>query len=159
FGPFAELRFRHGLDCRLLCPEADGAVPEHDRLLLLREIRGRPLLERSREEVVELLLFLLQSRQHGLELDFESRACVDTVPITERDANQMIHEIQGFPILEGHRGQEPADIPALQDLLVKLSSFVEAHPDVAELDLNPVFAYPNGAVAVDARIVLAAPTA
>ena len=79
------------------------------------------------------------------------------VPITERDANQMIHEIQGFPILEGHRGQEPADIPALQDLLVKLSSFVEAHPDIAELDLNPVFAYPSGAVAVDARIVLSAP--
>ena len=79
------------------------------------------------------------------------------VPITERDANQMIHEIQGFPILEGHRGQAPADIPALQDLLVKLSSFVEAHPDVAELDLNPVFAYPNGAGAVDARIVLSAP--
>ena len=79
------------------------------------------------------------------------------VPITERDANQMIHEIQGFPILEGHRGQEPTDIPALQDLLVKLSSFVEAHPDVAELDLNPVFAYPSGAVAVDARIVLSTP--
>ena len=79
------------------------------------------------------------------------------VPITERDASQMIHEIQGFPILEGHRSQEPADIPALQDLLVKLSSFVEAHPDIAELDLNPVFAYPNGAVAVDARIVLSAP--
>ncbi len=79
------------------------------------------------------------------------------VPITERDASQMIHEIQGFPILKGYRGQEPADIPALQDLLVKLSSFVEAHPDVAELDLNPLFAYPNGAVAVDARIVLSTP--
>ncbi|MCH7953936.1 MAG: acetate--CoA ligase family protein, partial [Chloroflexi bacterium] len=76
------------------------------------------------------------------------------VPITARDANQMVHEIQGFPILEGHRGQEPSDVGALEKLLVQLSDFIEAHPDVAELDLNPVFAYPKGAVAVDARIVL-----
>ena len=79
------------------------------------------------------------------------------VPITRRDANQMIHEIQGFPILEGHRGAEPSDIAALEELLVQLSEFIEAHPDVAELDLNPVFAYPKGAVAVDARIVLSEP--
>ena len=43
---------------------------------------------------------------------------------------------------------------ALEALLVQLSEFIEANPDVAELDLNPVFAYPKGAVAVDARIVL-----
>ena len=76
------------------------------------------------------------------------------VPITARDARQMVREIQGFPLLQGHRGQEPADLEALEGLLVKLSEFVEAHPDVTELDLNPVFAYPKGAVAVDARIVL-----
>ena len=76
------------------------------------------------------------------------------VPITTRDAHQMVRDIQGFPVLEGYRGQEAADLPALEGLLLRLSEFVEAHPDVAELDLNPVFAYPEGAVAVDARIVL-----
>jgi len=76
------------------------------------------------------------------------------VPITHRDARQMMREIQGFPLLQGYRGQEPADMEALEDLLLKLSSFVEAHPELAELDLNPVFAYPKGAVAVDARITL-----
>ena len=80
------------------------------------------------------------------------------VPITRRDASQMIREIQGFPILEGHRGAEPSDIPALEGLLVQLSEFIVAHPDIAELDLNPVFAYPKGAVAVDARIVLSEPS-
>ena len=80
------------------------------------------------------------------------------VPITRRDASQMIHEIQGFPILEGHRGAEPSDIGALEALLVQLSEFIEAHPDIVELDLNPVFAYPKGAVAVDARIVLSEPS-
>jgi acyl-CoA synthetase (NDP forming) len=77
------------------------------------------------------------------------------VPITERDAAQMVREIKGFPVLQGHRGQEPADVGALEQLLLKLSSFIEAHPKVAEIDLNPVFAYAKGAVAVDARIVLA----
>ena len=77
------------------------------------------------------------------------------VPITPRDARQMVREIQGFPLPQGYRGQEPADVEALERLLLQISQFIEAHPDVAELDLNPVFAYPKGAVAVDARIVLA----
>ncbi len=76
------------------------------------------------------------------------------VPLTARDAKQMIRDIQGFPILEGYRGQAPADLKALERLMLKLSKFVESNPDVAELDLNPVFAYAKGAVAVDARIVL-----
>lgn len=79
------------------------------------------------------------------------------VPLTERDARQMVRDIQGFPVLEGYRGQEPADVEALEELLLKLSSFVEAHPEISELDLNPVFAYAKGAVAVDARIVLSVP--
>jgi acyl-CoA synthetase (NDP forming) len=77
------------------------------------------------------------------------------VPITGRDARQMIREIQGFPVLQGYRGQAPADLDALEGLLLKLSAFIEGHPQVAELDLNPVFAYANGALAVDARIALA----
>jgi len=76
------------------------------------------------------------------------------VPLTERDAGQMIDEIKGKPVLEGVRGQPPADIAALKQTILKVSQFVEANPDVKELDLNPVFAYPDGAVAVDARIVI-----
>jgi acyl-CoA synthetase (NDP forming) len=76
------------------------------------------------------------------------------VPLTPRDARQMIREIKGFPILEGFRGQEPADVEALEGILLRLSSFVEQHPEIEEMDLNPVFAYGDGAVAVDARIVV-----
>jgi len=77
------------------------------------------------------------------------------VPLTDRDADQMIRDIKGFPVLQGVRGQPPADLPALRRLIAQVSGFVEAHPEIEELDLNPVFAYPNGALAVDARIVLA----
>ena len=76
------------------------------------------------------------------------------VPVTERDAREMIKEIKGYPILEGYRGQNPASIPALEKLIVKVSQFVEKNPQIKELDLNPIFAYPDKAVAVDARIIL-----
>ncbi len=76
------------------------------------------------------------------------------VPIAQRDARQMIHEIKGFPLLEGYRGQDPADLAALESLLLRLSEFVEQQPEISELDLNPIFAYKDGALAVDARIVL-----
>jgi acyl-CoA synthetase (NDP forming) len=76
------------------------------------------------------------------------------VPIEPRDARRMVREIKGFKLLEGYRGQPPADVAALESMLLKVSQFVDSHPEVAELDLNPVFAYPDGAVAVDARIVL-----
>jgi acyl-CoA synthetase (NDP forming) len=76
------------------------------------------------------------------------------VPLTERDAREMIKEIKGYPVLQGYRGQKPASIPALEQLIVKVSQFVEKNPQIKELDLNPIFAYPDKAVAVDARIIL-----
>ena len=76
------------------------------------------------------------------------------VPLARRDASQMIREIKGYPLLEGYRGQEPANITALEDLLLKLSTFVDETPQIKEMDLNPIFAYKNGAVAVDARVIL-----
>jgi acyl-CoA synthetase (NDP forming) len=76
------------------------------------------------------------------------------VPLADKDADQMIGEIKGRPVLEGVRGQPASDIKALKQTILKVSEFVEKHPEVRELDLNPVFAYPDGAMAVDARIVI-----
>ena len=76
------------------------------------------------------------------------------VPLTPRDAHEMIREIKGYPVLEGYRGHEPADVPFLENLLVKVSEFVDKNPEIKELDLNPILAYKNGAIAVDARVIL-----
>jgi len=76
------------------------------------------------------------------------------VPLARRDAAEMIREIKGYPLLEGYRGGEAVDIPYLEGLLIKVSNFVERNPEVKELDLNPIFAYSDGAVAVDARVIL-----
>jgi len=77
------------------------------------------------------------------------------VPLEPRDAAEMIREIKGFPVLQGVRGQQPADLEALETLILQVSQVVEKHPEIQELDLNPVFAYPDGCIAVDARIVIA----
>jgi acyl-CoA synthetase (NDP forming) len=81
------------------------------------------------------------------------------VPLTRRDAREMISEIKGYPLLTGYRGQEAASIACLEDILVKVSELVEKNPEIKVLDLNPVFAYRDGAVVVDARIVLEPPKA
>ena len=76
------------------------------------------------------------------------------LPLAERDARQMIDDIKGQAILDGVRGQAAADKTALCQLILKVGQFIEQHPEIQELDMNPVFAYAEGAVAVDARIVL-----
>lgn len=78
------------------------------------------------------------------------------IPIAKRDAEEMIKEIKGYALLNGYRGQEPASMASLVDILLKVSSLVEKAPEIREIDLNPVFAYKDSAVAVDARIVLEA---
>lgn len=76
------------------------------------------------------------------------------IPIVQRDAAEMIKEIKGYALLNGYRGHEPAHIPTLEEMLLKVSDFVEQAPGIKEIDLNPIFAYKDSAVAVDARIVL-----
>ncbi len=76
------------------------------------------------------------------------------VPLTRRDAREMIREIKGYPLLQGYRTQGAVDISNLEKMLLRVSSFVEQNPEIKELDLNPIFAYSDGAVAVDARVIL-----
>ena len=78
------------------------------------------------------------------------------IPIEASDAEDMINEIKGKKLLEGYRGQEAADVACLRQMLLKLSEFVDATPEIEEIDMNPVFAYKDGAVVVDARIILSA---
>lgn len=75
-------------------------------------------------------------------------------PLTPRDANTMIKEIRSLPLLTGYRGQPAVDLGALERLLLQIAAVAEAHPEIKELDLNPIFAYADGCLAVDARIVL-----
>jgi acyl-CoA synthetase (NDP forming)/RimJ/RimL family protein N-acetyltransferase len=73
-------------------------------------------------------------------------------PLTTADADDLIRSIRAAPLLLGHRGTPPADLHALQEALLRISRLADELPEVAELDLNPVIARPDGAFAVDARV-------
>ena len=75
-------------------------------------------------------------------------------PITRRDAKEMIRDIKGFPMLDGYRGSEPVNLEALEDILLKVSELAAGTAQIGQMDLNPVFARPGDAIAVDARIIL-----
>ncbi len=77
-------------------------------------------------------------------------------PLSPEDADEMVKGIRSFPLLRGVRGEPPADLAALAEALLALSSLVHDFPMLAEADINPMLALPRGqgVVAVDARISL-----
>jgi acyl-CoA synthetase (NDP forming) len=75
-------------------------------------------------------------------------------PLTAEDAKEMITQLKAYPLLNGYRNTPPVDIDKLVAILCNTSRLVMDNPEIKELDLNPVMAYPKGAKTVDARIIL-----
>jgi acetyl coenzyme A synthetase (ADP forming)-like protein len=73
-------------------------------------------------------------------------------PLTDVDADDLVGSGKAGLLLGGFRGQPAADTRSVSDLVLRISRLVEDLPEVAELDLNPVIASPDGCIAVDARI-------
>lgn len=76
------------------------------------------------------------------------------LPISQREADEMITSIKAAPLLTGYRGKAPKDTVAVRELILKVAKLVEENPEIAELDINPVMVYENGLIALDARIIL-----
>jgi acetyl coenzyme A synthetase (ADP forming)-like protein len=78
-------------------------------------------------------------------------------PFSRTDAQEMVREIRSYPLLEGVRGEPPADHAAMVDALCRVSQLVTDFPEIVEMDINPlmVFEEGEGAVALDMRLVLA----
>ncbi len=91
----------------------------------------------------------------GTSTEVLGDVAVRITPLTDIDAREMLRSLRTFTLLRGYRGAPPCDVARLEDLLARLSALVEAHPEVVELDANPVIASPGGATIVDARIRLA----
>lgn len=77
------------------------------------------------------------------------------IPLKRKDAVEMISSIHAYPLLTGFRGKPGADIDSLVDMALAISDLVSAHPQIREIDLNPIVALPRGAAVADARMVLA----
>jgi len=101
-----------------------------------------------------LLLFGLG----GIYVEYLKDVTFGLPPLTDRDAMRMIESIRTFPILRGVRGEQPRDVKALQEAILRLAQLVSDFDAIQELDLNPVLALRQGEGyrAVDARVILAA---
>ena len=94
----------------------------------------------------------------GIFVEVLKDVALRVAPLTRRDAEEMIREVKGFPLLDGARGRPKADVDALADLLMKVSRMAcEVGDRVSELDLNPVRVRPagQGVMALDALVVRA----
>jgi acetate---CoA ligase (ADP-forming) len=110
---------------------------------------------------VEMLVGVVQDRYFGPVLacgsggtatELVGDVAVSITPITRVEASRMVRSLKTFPRLDGYRGAPKADVGALEDVILRVSALVEAHPEIAEMDLNPVIVHEAGAVVVDARI-------
>jgi acetate---CoA ligase (ADP-forming) len=94
---------------------------------------------------------LLACGAGGTTAELLNDVAVRLTPIDDRDASEMVRSLRTFPLLDGYRGAPPAAVGALEDILLRLSALVEAHPEIVELDLNPVMVTAERALVVDAR--------
>jgi acetyl coenzyme A synthetase (ADP forming)-like protein len=91
----------------------------------------------------------------GTAVELLKDVAVRIAPLTDRDASEMVKGLATYPLLEGYRGSRPVDVASLETLLLRVSSLVEAHPEVLEMDCNPVRVTPEAAAIVDARVRVA----
>ncbi len=75
-------------------------------------------------------------------------------PLLDADADEMIREVKLFRLLEGVRGQDPRDLEALAETILRISQLAQRHPRIAEMDINPLLALSKGVLAIDARVQL-----
>jgi acyl-CoA synthetase (NDP forming) len=88
----------------------------------------------------------------GTSAELVSDVAVRITPVTDLEARAMVRSLRTFPLLDGYRGAPHCDLAAIEDVLLRVSAMVEAHPEIAELDCNPLIAGPESAVIVDARV-------
>jgi acetyl coenzyme A synthetase (ADP forming)-like protein len=95
----------------------------------------------------------------GTDVELERDVHFRVVPLTDRDANDLIQHSRALPRLTGYRGRPAADLAALSDILLRLSQLAQDLPEVREIDFNPVMALPRGrgCAIVDARVRVAPP--
>jgi acetyl coenzyme A synthetase (ADP forming)-like protein len=93
----------------------------------------------------------------GVRTELLRDVAVRITPLTDLDPREMLRSLRTFPLLEGYRGAPPCDIEAIEDTLLRVSALVEAHPEVIELDCNPLIALAQGALIVDARVRIELP--
>lgn len=119
----------------------------------------QPMVERGAEMIVGITSDptfgpVVACGAGGTLVELLKDVSIRLTPVTHRDAYEMIRSLKTYPLLAGYRGEFPCDVPALQDVIERVSALAEDIPEVAELDLNPVILSSKGATVVDFRVKL-----
>jgi acetate---CoA ligase (ADP-forming) len=139
---------------------AAEAIVDSVRRALDQEPSGF-IVQRMAPTGVEMLVGMVNDPQFGPTIacgaggtlvELQKDVSVRLSPLTRGEAASMLRELRTFPLLTGYRGAEPCDVAALEDVLLRVSALAEDHPNIAELDCNPVIMCATGAVVVDARV-------
>ncbi|HVS01660.1 MAG TPA: GNAT family N-acetyltransferase [Thermoanaerobaculia bacterium] len=157
-----------GLEDAAAVREAFAAIEERLRREGRREamegVLVQPMIAGSAEVMIGAQLDpvfgpLIAFGLGGIHVEILRDVAFRVSPLTDRDAARMVREIRGFRLLEGYRGHPPGDVAALEEALLRVSRLVESAPEIAELDLNPIFACEpgDGYRVVDARVRVAPP--
>lgn len=124
------------------------------------------LVQREAEPGVEMLAGisvepgvgpLVACAAGGTAVELMNDVAVSVAPLTDLDAGRMIRSLKTFPLLDGYRGARKLDVAALEQVLQKLGAMADAHPELAELDCNPLVVGPHDALVVDARVRVVPP--
>jgi acyl-CoA synthetase (NDP forming) len=144
---------------RLAFETIRNSLAEQDNLQAMEGVLVQPMVSDGVEVMVGVTtdpVFgpLIAFGLGGIHVEILGDVRFRVTPLTDRDASEMVREIRGFRLLEGYRGHPPADVKALEEVLLRISLLVEEIPEITELDLNPIFALPpgQGCQIVDARI-------
>lgn len=138
---------------RRLVDRVTAAAPGDAFVLSVQtELRGTELAMGLRRDSLGAICMVSAG---GTLIEVLDDAATAMAPLGAAEALELVESLRLWPLLEGHRGEPGVDVGAVVDLLVALSQLAVAVPEIAELDLNPVFADPDGCLVADARCVLA----
>jgi acetyl-CoA synthetase (ADP-forming) len=92
----------------------------------------------------------------GVMVELTRDVSFGLLPLDKDEAMEMIEALKCSELFKGYRGKPPLDINAMASILVKIGGLADAHPEIAELDINPMIVYEHGVMTADARILLKA---
>ena len=139
--------------------DLDTVAKEFDRLIVIKDtyaVEMYPMLDG-----IDVYIGAIKDPKFGHQIFFGLGGIFIEVlkdvqsalaPITAGEAKEMLKQLKGYKILQGVRGQEGVNLDLYADQVARVSALVQAAPEIAEMDLNPLLGNPRYVIAVDARI-------
>jgi acetyl coenzyme A synthetase (ADP forming)-like protein len=93
----------------------------------------------------------------GVTVELQRDVAIRVTPVTDTDAEEMVRSLAMFPLLDGFRGAPKADVDGLVQAVLRVGALADAHPEIAEMDCNPVMVLPDGVRVVDTRVRIQTP--